>query len=126
MQSPAKATLAVLRAEMTRLAQQLPEYETVRAMYDVGETTVVQLMAEIRDVRRFPRHSSIVSFAGIDPAVDESGKHVSKSNPTTVRSSPHLRKPLSQIVCTYLKKAPADKKVKEYLIAVDSIESTQL
>ena len=43
----AKATLAVLRAEMTRLARQLPEYETVRAIYGVGETTAVQLMAEI-------------------------------------------------------------------------------
>ena len=50
----AKATLAVLRAEMNRLAQQLPEYETVRAMYGVGETTAVQLMAEIGDVRRVP------------------------------------------------------------------------
>ena len=73
----AKATLAVLRAEMNRLAQQLPEYETVRAMYGVGETTAVQLMAEIGDVRRFPRRSSIVSFAGVDPAVDDSGKHIS-------------------------------------------------
>lgn len=41
-------------------------------------------MAEIGDVRRFPRRSSLVSFVGVDPAVDESGKHVSKSNPTTI------------------------------------------
>ena len=65
----AKATLAVLRTEMTRLAQQLPEYETVQAMYGVGGTTAVQLMAEIGNVRRFPCRSSIVSFAGVDPAV---------------------------------------------------------
>ena len=32
----AKATLAVMRSEMDRLARQLPEYETVRAMYGVG------------------------------------------------------------------------------------------
>jgi len=111
----AKATLAVLRTEMERLAQQLPEYETVRAMYGVGETTAAQLMAEIGDVRRFPRRSSIVSFAGVDPAVDESGKHVSKSNPTTKRGSPHLRKTLYQIVCTYLRKAPADEPVYQFL-----------
>jgi len=41
----AKATLAVMRAELDRLAQQLPEYETARSMYGVGETTAVQLMA---------------------------------------------------------------------------------
>ena len=50
-----KVTLAALRAEMTRLAKQLPEYDTVRAMYGVGETTAAQLMAEIGDVLRFPR-----------------------------------------------------------------------
>ena len=111
----AKAALAVLRTEMDRLARQLPEYETVRAMYGVGERTAPQLMAEIGDVRRFPHRSSIVSFAGVDPAVDESGKHVSKSNPTTKRGSPHLRKTLYQIVCTYLRKAPVDELVYQFL-----------
>ena len=61
----AKATLAVPRAEMDRLAQQLPEYETVRAMYGVGEKTAPRLIAEIGDVRRFPRRSSIVSSADV-------------------------------------------------------------
>ncbi len=100
---------------MDRLARQLPEYDTVRAMYGVGEKTAPQLMAEIGDVRRFPRRSSIVSFAGVDPAVDESGKHISKSNPTTKRGSPHLRKTLYQIVCTYLKKSPTDEPVYQFL-----------
>ncbi len=68
-------------------------------------------MAEIGDVRRFPRRSSLVSYAGVDPAVDESGKHVSQSNPTTKRGSPLLRKTLYQIICTYLRKAPADEPV---------------
>ena len=78
-----KITLATLRTEMTRLVSQLPEYETVRAMYGAGETTAAQLMTEIRDVRRFPRRSAIVGFAGVDPGVDESGKHSAKRVPTT-------------------------------------------
>lgn len=110
-----KMTLAALRAEMTRIASQLPEYETVCAMYGVGETTAAQLMAEIGDVRRFPRRSSIVGFAGVDPGIDESGKHSAKSVPTTKRGSPHLRKTLYQIVCTYLKKSPADEPVYQFL-----------
>lgn len=89
-----KETLAALRAEMTRLARQLPEYETVCAMYGVGETTAAQLIAEIGDVRRFPQRSSIVAFAGVDPGVDQSGKHDAQSVPTTKRGSPHLRKTL--------------------------------
>lgn len=108
-------TLAALRAEMTRLAKQLPEYDTLRAMYGVGETTAVQLMAEIGDTRRLPRRSSIVGFAGIDPAVNQSGKHSAKSVPTTKRGSPHLRKTLYQIICAYLRKAPANEPVYQFL-----------
>ena len=111
----AKMTLATLRVEMDRLARLLPEYDTVRAMYGVGETTAAQLMAEIGDVRRFPKRSSIVGFAGVDPGIDESGKHCASSVPTTKRGSPHLRKTLYQIVCTYLKKAPADEPVYQFL-----------
>ena len=107
-----KAALAMLLSEMTRLAEQLPEYDTVRVIYGVGEKTAPQLMAEIGDVRRFPRRSSIVGFAGVDPAIDESGKRISKSNPTT---SPHLRKTLYQIVCAYLKKSPAGEPVYQFL-----------
>lgn len=36
---------------MTRLAQRLPEYETVRSVYGVGKTTASQLMAKVGDVR---------------------------------------------------------------------------
>ena len=39
----------------------------------------------------------------------------SKSNPTTKRGSPHLRKTLYQIVCTYLKKSPTDEPVYQFL-----------
>lgn len=90
-------------------------FYTVRAMYGVGESTAAQLIAEIGDVRRFPRRSSIVGFAGVDPGVNESGKHSAVSVPTTKRGSPHLRKTLYQIVCTYLRKAPADEPVYQFL-----------
>lgn len=111
----AKTTLVAMRTEMLRLARQLPEYETVRAMYGVGEITAAQLMAEIGDVRRYPRRSSLVAFAGVDPAVIQSGKHEAQSSPSTKRGSPHLRKTLYQIVCTYVKKSPAGEPVYQFL-----------
>ena len=46
-------TAEVLRAEMNRLAAQLPEYPVVMDMYGVGESLGPQLMAEIGDIRRF-------------------------------------------------------------------------
>ena len=107
--------LAVVRGEMTRLASQLPEYETVRAIYGVGEVTAAQLMAEIGDIRNFPRRSSLVGFAGIDPEVDQSGKNTFQGKPSTKRGSPHLRKTLFQIMTVYLRLAPQDEAVYQFL-----------
>lgn len=107
--------MAGVKAEMLQLARQLPEYDTVMSIYGVGETTGVQLMAEIGDVRNFPRRSSLISFAGVDPEVNDSGKKVSTSNPSTKRGSPHLRKTLFQIVSTYLKLAPQDEPVFRFI-----------
>ena len=67
------------------------------------------------DADGYPRRSSLVAFAGVDPAVNQSGKHEAQSNPTTKRGSPHLRKTLYQVVCTYLKKSPPDEAVYQFL-----------
>lgn len=107
--------LAAVRKEMIRLARELPEFETVHAMYGVGEVTAAQLMAEIGDIRNFPRRSALVGYAGIDPEVDDSGKKVSKSNPTTKRGSPHLRKTLFQIMTIYLQKQPQEEAVYQFM-----------
>ena len=107
--------LAAVKAEMVRLAKELPEFETVYAMYGVGETTAAQLMAEIGDIRNYPRRSALVGFAGINPEVDQSGKKDSKSNPSTKRGSPHLRKTLFQIMTIYLQRCPADEAVYQFL-----------
>ena len=107
--------LAGIRKEMLRLASELPEYDTVRAMYGVGDVTAAQLMAEIGDVRKFAHRSSLVAYAGIDPEVDQSGKVNNKSNPSTKRGSPYLRKTLYQIMTTYLRKAPQNEPVYQFL-----------
>lgn len=107
--------IAVVRGEMTRLAKELPEYETVHSMYGVGDTTAAQLIAEIGDIRNFPRRSSLVGFAGVDPAVDDSGKNVGNSKSTTKCGSPHLRKTLFQIMTIYLRLAPQDEPVYQFL-----------
>lgn len=111
----ATKVLMTLRAEAIRLAKLLPEYETVLAMYGVGEITAAQLMAELGDVRRFNNRGAIVAFAGIDPEVNQSGTYQRESNPATKRGSPHLRKTLYQVVCTHLKKSPADEPVYQFL-----------
>ena len=103
------------RTEMNKLASQLPEYPVVMEMYGVGESLGPQLMAEIGDVRRFQRKQSLVAFAGIDPAPNESGDYRSRSNKTTKRGSPYLRKTLFNIMTVYLQRAPRDEPVFQFL-----------
>jgi len=107
--------LMTVKAEVIRLAEQLPEYEMVQSMYGVGGITGAQLMAELGDVRRFDNRKSIVAFAGIDPEVNESGSYQRQSNPASKRGSSHLRKTLFQVVDTYLKKSPLDEPVYQFL-----------
>lgn len=66
-------------------------------------------------MRRFPRRSSIVAFAGVDPEVEQSGKSNSDGKPATKRGSPHLRKTLYQIMSIYLRLSPADEPVYQFL-----------
>jgi len=111
----ARNTLMTVKAEVIRLAQQLPEYDIVQSMYGVGEITGAQLIAELGDVRRFDNRRSIVAFAGIDPGVNQSGSYQRGSNPASKRGSPHLRKTLFQVVETHLKRSPADEPVYQFL-----------
>ena len=103
------------RAEMNRLASTLPEYPIVMAQYGVGTSFGPQLMAEIGDVRRFARKQSLVAFAGVDPAPNDSGDKTSRSNKTTKRGAPYLRKTLFCLMSTILQKSPVDDPIYQFL-----------
>ena len=108
-------TVETYRTEMNRLASRLPEYETVMAMYSVGESMGPQLMAEIGDVRRFAHQKSLVGFAGTDPIKDDSGDKVSGSKPSSKRGSPYLRKTLFVIMTILIQHHPQDDPVYQFI-----------
>ena len=103
------------RTEMERLASMLPEYPVVMKMYGVGKSFGPQLMAEIGDVRRFERKQALVAFAGIDPMPNQSGDKNVRSNKSSKRGSPYLRKTLFNVMGIYLKCAPLDEPVFQFL-----------
>jgi len=105
----------ILRAEMNRVAAQLPEYPMVMGMYGVGESLGPQLMAEIGDIRRFAGKQSLVAFAGVDPMVNQSGMKESRSNKSSKRGSPYLRKTLFNLMSMLLQLAPSDVPVYQFL-----------
>lgn len=111
----ASAHIERLRREMNELASTLPEYEVVMGMYGVGKTYGPQLIAEIGDVSRFTHREALTAFAGVDPGVDQSGQHNSKSNKASKCGAGRLRKTLFQIMTTLLQNAPEDEPVYQFL-----------
>ena len=108
-------TVEVLRAEMNRLAQQLPEYDLVMGLYGTGKSLGPQLMAEIGDVRRFAHKGSLTAFAGVDPGANQSGTYEAKSTRSSKRGSPELRKTLFVLMTVLLQNAPPDDPVFQFL-----------
>ena len=105
------ATIERLRREMDKVASTLPEYPVVMAMDGVGPTLGPQLMAEIGDVTRFTKRGALTAFAGVDPGGDQSGDHERKSNRTSKKGSPHLRKTLFVIMDGILQRSPVNNPV---------------
>lgn len=106
---------ARLKAEMLKLASQLPEFPVVMAMCGVGESLGPQLMAEIGDVTRFAHRNSITAFAGVDPGANQSGPHEAKSVPTSKSGPPELRKALFLAMDCLLKTMPQDDPVYRFM-----------
>ena len=107
-------TLNVTAREMQRLAALLPEYNVVMDFRGVGKILGPQLMAEIGDVRRFPKKSSLVCFAGLEPVDNQSGNF--KGDETiSKQGSPHLRKAVFQVMSCLLKHSPIDDPVYQFL-----------
>ncbi len=57
----------------------------------IGMIAAATILAEIGDINRFKSSSALVSFAGIDPTVRQSGEFSSTHNHMSKRGSPYLR-----------------------------------
>ena len=108
-------TVAVLKSEMSKIAKSLPEYDTVLAMHGVGKTLAPQLIAEIGDIRKFPKRTSLACFAGIEPPENQSGTYSQHSRRISKQGSPHLRRTLFQVMRCVLQVKCADEPTFQFL-----------
>lgn len=115
MLNAALENAAALHHEMKRIAEMLPEYETVMEMFCVGNKTGPQLMAEIGDTRRFHSRRAITAYFGYDSENDDSGQHISKSNPITKKGNSALRRTLFMIMIALIQNQPEDNPVYQFL-----------
>ena len=107
-------TINTILCEMKRLAKLLPEYSVVSQFFGVGDTLAPQIMGEIGDVVRFRKKSSLVSFAGLDPVENKSGKYQGKET-ISKQGSSHLRKALFQVMDCLIQRKPIDNPIYQFL-----------
>jgi len=107
-------SLATIARELTRLGSLLPEYPVVLEFFGVGKILGPQIIAEIGDVRRFAKKSSLVCFAGLEPESNQSGARRG-DEPISKKGSPHLRKALFQVMDCVLQNSPVDNAVYQLL-----------
>jgi len=112
--SSVSETIFTISREMKRLAESLPEYQIVMEFRGVGEILGPQLIAEIGDIYRYRKKSSLVRFAGLEPVENQSGQYQGTEK-ISKQGSPHLRKTLFQIMDCLLKHAPADDPIFQFL-----------
>ena len=108
-------TVEQLKAEMLKLASQLPEFPVVMEMHSVGDSLGPQLMAEIGDVTRFVHRGSITAFAGVDPGANQSSEREAKSVRTSKCGPPELRRTLFLVMDGLLKSMPQDDPVYQFM-----------
>ncbi|MBB1094864.1 transposase [Limosilactobacillus sp. BG-MG3-A] len=76
--------------KIVNLAQSLKEFDELLSIPGLGKTTVVQLIGELGDIRRFRNSNALNAFIGIDLRHYESGNyvandHISKRGNTVAR-----------------------------------------
>jgi len=108
-------TIAKLKTEMSKIAQTMPEYETVISMHGVGKTLAPQLIAEIGDIRRYPKRSSLARYAGIEPPENQSGAYNQYSRRISKQGPPQLRKTLFLVMRCVLQHSNSDEDVYQFI-----------
>ena len=86
----------VVLSDMVALAQPLPEYDILRSIPGIAETTATSIIGELGNIRRFQSTNQINAFIGIDLKHYESGNFLAKEH-ITKRGNPYARKNLVQV-----------------------------
>ena len=87
----------VVLNDRVALAQPLPEYDILRSIPGIAETTATSIIGELGDIRRFQSTNQINAFIGIDLRHYESGKFLAKEH-ITKRGNPYARKILFKCI----------------------------
>ncbi len=116
--------------EIIEIAKKLPNFEVIKSIPGISDNLASRILAEIGDINRFNNSSQLVAYAGIDPAIYQSGQisglhlKISKKGNKKLRSLLYLAVTCmirtdrdSVIVDFYEKKKASGMKPKAALVA---------
>lgn len=82
--------IQILDDALDQLIQQLPD-QYLTTIPGIGSVTAAAILGEIGDIQRFDTLNQLVAYAGIDPAVYQSGQFEAAQPHMSKRGSPYLR-----------------------------------
>lgn len=103
-------------AQMRSIAETLPEYTVLRAMYGVGDRLAPRIIAEIGDVRRFTSGRALNAYAGNDAPPFQSGQFESQNRHISKRGNPALRKACYEVMQSLKTHKPQDDPIYLFMI----------
>ena len=77
---------------MIEISEPLEEYQEAKKFSGISEKLAVQIVAELRDLRKFKNKKSLISFIGIDAPPYESGNFKADQRKISKRGNTILRK----------------------------------
>lgn len=115
--------VAFLESQMVKIEKKISallaeENCVLTTLPGVGTITAATIIAEIGDIKRFGNSGQLVSYAGINPTVRQSGAFMGNRNRMSKKGSPYLRLALWQASVTSVMHNPVlksyyEKKMKE-------------
>lgn len=96
--------IRVLEKKIEEFSRQLNS--PIISIPGISHITGMTILAEIGDIKVFPEAANLISFAGMEPLVHQSGKYDAAHMPISKHGSRYLRKALYQAVFTVCNNNP--------------------
>ena len=110
-----QVSLLAIKAEIERLAADVPDIKLLKSIPGFGTITAATFISEIRSFSNFKYAKSLVAFAGIDPAVVQSGTFNGTKVKMSKRGSRHIRKALFYVALASVRKTRNGKYINKVL-----------
>ena len=96
--------ISIVEKEIEQSMKDIPT--TLTTLPGVDTIIAASIISEIGDIRRFKTSSQLVSFAGINPTVHQSGQFFGNKNKMSKKGSPYLRLALWKAAVTSVRFNP--------------------